>query len=150
MATQLMKDWIVELHNPERKQTQGLLGRRTAEGVQSNCCLGVLCEVDGIEPRESLTSDGDYTLIYAEREGMPPSSLIAKVLDKDPTLWYSETVELYEDEDGDGYEVTIVADEANDTHGLSFEEIADKLSERYLNAEEQFEVRKRIEDLGWA
>lgn len=150
MATDLMKDWIVELHNPERKQTQGVLGRRTAEGVQSNCCLGVLCEVDGIEPYASPMTDGSYILQYAGREGMPTSDLIAKVLDKDLDVWYSETVELYEDEDEDGNLNTIVADEANDTYGLSFEEIAEKLSERYLSGEEQFEVRKRIEDLGWA
>jgi len=149
MATQLMKDWIVELYNPERKQTQGLLGRVNKEGVRSNCCLGVLCEVDGIEPETRDWGDGTV-LLYDGREGMPKSSLIAKLFGKDEDLVFSETVTLYEDQDVDGYIREITADEANDTYGLSFKEIAAKLEDRYLDEEERFEVRKRVEDLGWA
>jgi hypothetical protein len=150
MATQLMKNWIVELHNPERKQTQGLLGRKNAEGVQSNCCLGVLCEVDGIEPSESSLDDGTFVLMYEGREGMPNSEVIARVLGKDEEDYWNETVDLYEDQDEDGHISTIPADEANDTYGLTFKEIAQKLEERYLSEDEAFEVRKRVEDLGWA
>lgn len=152
MATQLMKDWIVELHNPERKQTEGTLGRRI-KGVQSNCCLGVLCEVDGIEPEVrhySSLDDGEYILVYGGQEGMPHTSVLAKVLDLDPEQTHSFSVDLYTDEDEDGYVRDITADEANDNYGLTFVEIADKLVIRYLNEDEAFEVRKRVEDKGWA
>lgn len=152
MATQLMKDWIVELHNPERKQTQGLLGRLDADGVQSNCCLGVLCEVDGIQPttRKMSIDDDEFILLYGGQEGMPSVDVLARVLDKDPDSEHTFSVDLYEDQDEDGYEGTITADEANDTYGLTFVEIANKLVIRYLNDDEAFEVRKRVEDKGWA
>ena len=152
MATELMKDWIVELHNPERNQTEGLLGRLDSDGVQSNCCLGVLCEVDGIQPvpRKLSNDDNEFILLYDGREGMPTVDVLARVLDKDPEGEHTFSVDLYEDQDEDGYEGTITADEANDTYGFTFKEIADKLIIRYLTEEEAFEVRKRIEDLGWA
>lgn len=152
MATELMKDWIVELHNPDRKQTEGTLGRRV-KGVQSNCCLGVLCEVEGIEPTtrkyESLGEDEEI-LVYGGQEGMPAVEVLARVLNKDPEVEHNYSVDLYTDEDEDGYVRDITADEANDSYGLTFTEIADKLVIRYLNDDEAFEVRKRVEDLGWA
>lgn len=157
MATDLMKDWIVELHNPERKQVKGYLGRVDTNGVKSNCCLGVLCEVSGIEPEARVigqfdADQGITTLHYDGNSGLPDSSVIDQVLDTHSN--YSGTLDLYEeeaeDDDGYVYHRRVTADEANDLYNHNFKEIAEKLSERYLNAEEQFEVRKRIEDLGWA
>ncbi len=165
MATQLMKDWIIELYNPDRKQTKGYLGEQYSDGSKANCCLGVLCEVDGVEGElkeddEELipnSSVGSKTLYYKGMSGLPDTSVIAKVLDRDPVedhLISTETLDLYEveedDWDGNLVERTITADEANDDHGLTFVEIAEKLSERYLSSEEQFEVRKAVEDKGWA
>lgn len=157
MATELMKDWIVELHNPERNQLTGGLGRINPDGVKSNCCLGVLCEVSGINGEEGAYYD-DYgtELVYNGRTGMPSSSVIQAVLDSDPTVLSDDdsSVALYEEEDedldGTPYTRTVTADYANDAKGKSFKDIAEHLSERYLSGEEQFEVRKRVEDLGWA
>jgi hypothetical protein len=144
MATQLMKDWIVELHNPERKQVVGYLGRVNREGVKFNCCLGVLCEVKGIAPKPRKEIDETFTLAYNGQTGMPGDDVLIDVLGL-PEGYSPFSVDLYEDDDD-----IISADEANDTYGLTFKQIAEKLEEKYLNEEEQFEVRKRIEDLGWA
>jgi hypothetical protein len=156
MATQLMKDWIVELHNPERKQMTGGLGVINSEGVKSNCCLGVLCEVNGTNPIEGAKYD-DYgtELVYDGRTGMPNIEVIAALFAEDSDLiGENESVDLYEEEDedldGTPYTRTVTADYANDARGKSFTEIADLLSERYLSGEEQFEVRKAVEDKGWA
>jgi hypothetical protein len=157
MATELMKSWIVELHNPERKQTTGTLGKIDSEGVKSNCCLGVLCEVNGTNPIEGAHYDDFGTeLVYDGRTGLPNSELILTLLgdQKNDLVDDDISVYLYEEEDtdldGEPYMRKITADYANDARGKTFKEIADYLSERYLSGEEQFEVRKRIEDNGWA
>lgn len=164
MATELMKDWIVELHNPERRQTTGYLGEQYSDGTQANCCLGVLCEVKGINPvpygvdedEDGLNSNRAITLSYEGKTGLAPTHVIEDVLglDKNPYASGAETLDLYETEqtDWDGFPITatVSANEANDEHGLTFKEIADKLVERYLSGDEAFEVRKRVEDLGWA
>lgn len=150
MATQLMKDWIVELHNPERKQATGGLGYLHEDGSSSNCCLGVLCEVAGIQGETMLdephftTSDRE-TLIYRGRESMPPSEVIDQVMGNEMPGG-DESVVLFEDDTDD----EVWAESANDDLGLSFREIAARLEDKYLTTEEQFEVRKRIEDKGWA
>lgn len=144
MATQLMKDWIVELHNPERNQCEGFLGR-LENGAKSNCCLGVLEEVNGLEPVEV---DGG-SLSYDGRTAMPSIDVIVAVRGDDVDTILNESgdpsVKLGEDDYGD----PIWAESANDDLGWSFTEIADKLEELYLNEDEAFEVRKRVEDLGW-
>jgi hypothetical protein len=160
MATELMKDWIVELHNPERKQTQGYLGvLDLGTGVVSNCCLGVLCEVNGLEPTtrdDDVSSAPGVTLYYDGMSGLAPYWVISNLLEDDGSRSgaVGSTIDLFEDEgvdyEGCAYTRTVTADEANDEFHLTFKEIAEKLSERYLTTEEQFEVRKRVEDLGWA
>lgn len=145
MATELMKDWIVELHNPERKQTEGFLGKME-NGVKSNCCLGVLEEVSGTVP---VVSDGG-SLAYDGRTAMPSVEVVSAVLAKDAAVISNEggdaSVKLGEDDYGDN----IWAESANDDLGWTFEEIARALTDRYLNEDEAFEVRKRVEDNGWA
>lgn len=156
MATDLMKDWIVELHNPERKQLTGGLGRIGTDGVKSNCCLGVLCEVQGIEGVNGNTYEGYGTeLVYAGRTGLPNNEVIDLLFAGEPDAPESDgTVALYEEEDedldGTRYMRTVTADYANDAAGKSFTEIAGYLCERYLSGPEKFEIRKRVEDLGWA
>lgn len=157
MATELMKDWIVELHNPERKQDPGGLGYIYDDGTKTNCCLGVLCELVGIRgeiPEDLLDEDGepDFSndnrvyLTYRNRAEMPPTDVIDKVLGVDePQGDDSVSFRINEDDD----EKTR-AESANDELELSFKEIAGHLSDEFLSPEEQFEVRKRIEDNGWA
>lgn len=145
MATELMKDWIVELHNPERNQCEGFLGK-LENGVKSNCCLGVLEEVSGTVP---VPSEGG-TLAYDGRTAMPSVEVVGAVLGKDPGVIENRggdaSVKLGEDRYGDN----IWAEVANDDLDWSFTDIADKLEEMYLTPEESFEVRKRVEDNGWA
>jgi hypothetical protein len=145
MATELMKDWIVELHNPERKQTIGCLGKME-DGVKSNCCLGVLEEVNGVVPTE--TKGG--TLVYDGRTSMPSVDVISAVLAKDTDVVENEGGDASVALDVDEYGDTIWAESANDDLEWSFEMIARALIDKYLSPEEEFEVRKRIEDLGWA
>lgn len=145
MATELMKNWIVELHNPERNQCEGFLGK-VDDGVKSNCCLGVLEEVYGTVPTEE---DGG-ALAYDGRTAMPSIDVIVAVRGDDVGIVSNEfgdaSVKLGEDDYGD----PIWAEGANDDLGWSFKEIARALTDGYLNNDEAFEVRKRIEDLGWA
>ena len=143
MATQLMKDWIVELHNPEREQVKGYLGR-VNNGAKSNCCLGVLCEVKGIEPTYRSAGIDSFTLVYDGETALPRSSVINEVLGR-AEQYGPCTVHLFENDDDEA----VAADEANDNYGLSFKEIAGHLMDQYLNEEEKSEVRKRIEDNGW-
>lgn len=156
MATQLMKDWIVELHNPERKQKKGQLGFKDLEGNVSHCCLGVLCEVKGIEAEESESYEYDYGsedrkligfgLAYEDREALPPDELIAELFGDKYTEPYQDNVVLGVDEYGND----LMADHANDELGWSFKKIARAVMAQHLSTEEQFEVGKRIEDKGWA
>lgn len=145
MATDLMKNWIVELHNPERNQCEGFLGKVDANG-KSNCCLGVLEEVYGTVPTEE---DGG-ALAYDGRTAMPSIDVIVAVRGDDVDTVSNESgdpsVKLGEDHYGD----PIWAEGANDDLGWSFKEIARALTDVYLNDDEAFEVRKRVEDLGWA
>ena len=155
MATELMKNWIVELHNPERKQTTGYLGRINPDGERSNCCLGVLCEVKGDQGEarfigELDTQSGYKTIFYGGASGLPNPEIIDEVLDVEPGTTYTGTLDLFTDESEDGYPYQVPADEANDRLKMTFKEIAHHLSLKYLNDDEAFEVRKRVEDLGWA
>lgn len=149
MATELMKNWIVELHNPDRVQTKGYLGRQDEDGERSNCCLGVLCEVRGDEGvlREDEYKPGMFTVLYDGASGLPTSEVINDLLGINDD--YSGTLKLY-NKDDDGYQYAVTADEANDTYDLSFTQIAEKLIEKYLDEDEAFEVRKAVEDKGWA
>lgn len=157
MATELMKNWIVELHNPDRVQTKGYLGREDRNGQRSNCCLGVLCEVNGIEPdvRKDEYDDTEFSTLYYDGYSGIPGVPVLEVLFADRERGdYVESVALYEEEvddwNGNPINRTITADVANDEKDLTFVEIAEKLSERYLSREEKFEVRKAVEDKGWA
>lgn len=145
MATELMKDWIVELHNPERNQCEGFLGK-LENGVKSNCCLGVLEEVSGTVP---VPSDGG-SLAYDGRTAMPSVDVVSAVLAKDADVIENEGGDASVNLGVDDYGDNIWAEGANDDLGWTFTEIADKLEEKYLTPEESFEVRKRIEDNGWA
>lgn len=151
MATQLMKDWIVELHNPDRDQTTGQLGREDLEGNRSHCCLGVLCEVSGLtaQKREEYDHEDNLSGFYLRYDGsdsLAPYNVISDLFDLEPSV-YEDNVLLVSDFDENGLQV--YADRANDELGWSFHQIASVLIDEYLTPEEAFEVRKRIEDNGW-
>lgn len=91
--------------------------RLSGGGIEYNCCLGVACEVAGVEPivvEDSLFYDGEVSVLsdkLVEYYGFD---------DPDPEL-------------DDGTEVKYGAATWNDREKCSFEEIADMFEYTYLD-----------------
>jgi hypothetical protein len=63
MQAELRNRWIAALRSGRYAQGKGYLRQDDMDGVARYCCLGVLCEVAGIEwvtPGNVTTDDDDY------------------------------------------------------------------------------------------
>lgn len=142
--TQLMLDWHDALLNPDLTQTKGVLGRKDHEtGKVSNCCLGVLAEVDGNVGTPLILGDGspDTRLVYngptAEGDvAMPSAVLTAKVLGlSDPDFIRQSTdIPLGVDVHGD----RVMAADLNDDWDFTFAEIAEQIRKVYIEGNGNF------------
>jgi hypothetical protein len=128
-----LKRWTAALRDGTRQQGEGYL-RELIDGIPHYCCLGVACEVFGIESRQTL--NGSTLTEYGAfgNETMPPSEF-RKILGLSNDTVDGEDVFL------DAGDVTYCSDdqdpdteldlcdiglaEINDDWGLSFEQIAD-------------------------
>jgi hypothetical protein len=54
MDAQLKAKWVEALRSEQYLQTQGMLRFRDDEGKSSFCCLGVLCDVAGVQWRANV------------------------------------------------------------------------------------------------
>lgn len=113
MKKAVVKRWVKNLRSKKFKQTQGSLCR-VVGGEDRFCCLGVLAdeEIDG--EWEYDTYNERWILVHGEAK--MPGLLAPKTFGK----LGMTSVEHYK----------FVS--WNDVDGLSFEEIADRLEERYL------------------
>lgn len=64
MDPDIKKQWLDALRSGDYKQTRGILETQTydpehdyREGQRAYCCLGVLCQIQGLSPLDSLTHD---------------------------------------------------------------------------------------------
>ncbi len=63
----LLTKWIAALRSGKYEQGKGKL-KRTCNGETSYCCLGVLCEIAGLDSRISVTDIDEITEFHFPRE----------------------------------------------------------------------------------
>jgi hypothetical protein len=111
MNKRLKKKWVKALRSGEYNQSIGRLQTRNEEGVESFCCLGVLCEVAKVNVLEEA---GTKYYSLGKKDGAEAyTGLTQAMLDK----WDINT-----------YQQSNLID-LNDTKKKSFEEIADYIEE---------------------
>jgi hypothetical protein len=106
MATKLMLDWIDALESGKYTQTKAQLGYQNCQGDRSYCCLGVLCEIAGVESRV----DVDGAIEFDGLQSLPPPNVIDLLFDRESGEDWDDNVVLFEDETG----MDVKADKAND------------------------------------
>lgn len=108
MNPEIKQKWLEALRSGDYEQGKSYLHRIDEEGVDRYCCLGVLCNVLGVErelvgPNEEMSRQAHYT--YDGRFGLP-----------------SANVEV---DTGIDSSVCLQLAKLNDEQSASFDEIAD-------------------------
>lgn len=76
MKSIVKEKWIKALTSGEYTQGEGYL-EYEEEGVRKNCCLGVLCRIQGEQPEKDSLSDKFY--LYDNQVAIPSDNFLAKV-----------------------------------------------------------------------
>lgn len=111
------RDWLKALRSGKYSQAQGGLYDPISKGF---CCLGVLCEVNGIERSEMVYMDMPQDVGFG-KDATPERSEIPKGVEYDANE-YAWSV-LY---NGKLTPLSVL----NDSKGLSFKQIADIIEKR--------------------
>lgn len=125
--------WVDALRSGEYQQTIGKLGRvDEATGERSYCCLGVLCEVavaDEVIPPAVVTDEDN--LEYDSCLGTP-SGKVAEYLWPGSLLTDEDTWDVGTPRELSGYTGHVGLTTLNDTHGYTFNQIADAIEATHL------------------
>lgn len=125
---EIIAEWVKRLRSGDYKQGQKRLGIKTLNGVESFCCLGVLCEMaveEGVVRRTETKYPGDSGIItyyYGDAESnnaqYPPEPVVKWAGLGNPGGCYGEP--------GNGNALSY----DNDRRDMSFAEIADIIESR--------------------
>lgn len=149
MDVKMIREWVEALESGDYNQGQGLLKQVVDEGKVQHCCLGVLCEVAGVEWIER--DNGDVVQLVVPYREVPvlsaselehtrteytdaflPYSLAERVLDQgtsDPEV--EITAEIAERNDMFREGETCGLTQLND-EGIPFDMIARAIRRHYL------------------
>lgn len=120
MNKERIKLWVDALRSGDYKQTSGALARKNLTTNDfSYCCLGVACEIAGLEKEECVLTDH---ITYNSAGGSLP---------REAAEWFG--IRGYTNDFGvlphiDGKTLSSMND-----HGKSFEEIAQLIEDSWLN-----------------
>lgn len=115
MDAELKEKWVAALHSGDYRQGTLQLARQEGDGVYAFCCLGVLCDIAGLEYTVHESNDlvlGTYRR-YKFEGGTDPATLPLTFREKVgiPTNEVDELIAM------------------NDDRKASFDEIADYIEE---------------------
>lgn len=119
LKPEIKKEWVSALRSG--KFLQGSDNLRSVDNEY--CCLGVLCEIEGLETSANRTNF-EYIFPNGEEDGYYESA-------EPPSFWFNEFFETYEILD-DSISPTKVMEyliEMNDREYNTFDEIADWIEE---------------------
>jgi hypothetical protein len=127
--------WVDALRSGKYNQGDGALRIVFESGVDEKfCCLGVACDISGVGEWEfNSGTEIDEAIYYSPDDKFSNGNRDSSILTGRVAEWFgfnSKDPNLI-DEDGDYEKATAL----NDSHGYTFEEIADAIERTFLNDE---------------